>query len=210
MKIEMLEKKDNTLKFVLEDATPAFANALRRIMISELPVLAIEDVDLFENNSALYDEVIAHRLGLIPITTDPKAYNLQEECTCKGKGCSKCTVTFALSKKGPGTVYSGDLKSSDKEAVPADSNIPIVKLAENQKLKLEAIAILGKGKDHAKWQPGVISYEYFSEGKGKELKYREDKFIFYVESNGSMKPEQIVAEAAKILAARAKEFEKEL
>ena len=210
MKIEILEKKGNKLDFILEGASPAFANALRRIMISELPVLAIEDVDVFENNSPLYDEILAHRLGLIPITTDPKSYDMQADCTCKGKGCSKCTVSFALTKKGPCTVYSGDLKSSDKDAVPADSGIPITKLGEKQKIKLEATALLGVGKDHAKFQPGVISYEYFSEGKGKDVKFKDDKFIFHIESNGSMKPEQIVSEAAKILAERAKEFEKEI
>lgn len=210
MKIEILEKKGNSLKFVLEDSTPAFANTLRRIMISEVPTLAVEEVDFFENDSALYDEVLAHRLGMIPITTDIKSYNITADCTCKGKGCSKCSVTLALSKKGPLTVYSGDLKSSDKEAVPADDKIPIVKLAEKQKLKLEATAFLGRGKDHAKWQPGIISYEYFSEGKGKSAKYRNDRFIFHIESNGSLKPEQIVAEAAKVLAEKAKKFGKEL
>lgn len=210
MKIEMLDHDETHANFILDEATPAFANALRRIMISELAVLAIDEVEFFENNSALYDEMIAHRLGLIPITTEPKSYSLPEECNCKGKGCSKCTVTFALHKKGPCTVYSGDLKSSDKDANPADPGIPIVKLKEKQKIKLEATARLGIGKKHAKWQPGVISYEYFSESKGKEAKYRNDKFIFHIESNGSMKPGQIVAEAAKILAARAKEFAKEI
>ena len=206
MKIEVLEKENGKIKFALEESTPAFANALRRIMISEVPTIAIEDVEFFENNSALYDEIVAHRLSLIPITTDLKAYNFQSECTCKGKGCSNCTVTFALSKKGPGTVYSGDLKSSDKDAVPADSAIPIVKLREGQKVKLEATAILGKGKEHAKFQPGVISYSY-AEEKGK---HRDDKFIFTVESNGSLKPEQIIQQAAKILASKAKEFGKEV
>lgn len=206
MKIEIIEKNNEFVKFILDESNPAFANALRRIMISELPVLAIEEVDVFQNNSGLYDEIIAHRLGLIPIVTNPKDYNFREECTCKGKGCSKCTVSFALNKKGPGTVYSGDLKSEDKDAVPADPKIPIVKLNDVQKIKLEAFAILGKGKNHAKFQPGVISYEY-AEEKGK---YSENKFIFYVESNGSLKPEQIVQEAAKVLGAKAKEFGKEV
>src|SRR3989344_8156217 len=112
MKIEIIEKSGNNLKFSLEESTPAFANTLRRIMISEVPTLAIEDVELFDNSSALYDEMIALRLGLIPLTTNVKDYNFRDECTCKGKGCSKCTVTFALNKKGPGAVFSGDLKSS--------------------------------------------------------------------------------------------------
>ncbi|HIK00556.1 TPA: DNA-directed RNA polymerase subunit D [archaeon] len=205
MKIEILEKENGSIKFVLDESNPAFANALRRIMIAEVPTLAIDEVEFFENNSALYDEMISHRLGLIPIITKLREYNFRDECTCKGKGCSSCTVTLSLSKKGPVTVYSGDLKSSDKEAVPADLNIPIVKLREGQKIKLEASAVLGRGRVHAKWQPGVISYKYFDEEKGKG-----DKFLFTVESNGSLKPEQIVAEAAKILGAKAKEFGKEL
>ena len=98
------------------------------------------------------------------------------------------------------------MKSSDKEAVPYDEKIPIVKLREGQKVKLEATAILGKGKEHAKFQPGVISYEYFSENG----KMRDDKFVFHVESNGALKPEQIVQESVKILGAKAKEFGKEL
>ncbi len=203
MKIEVVEKKDNYLKFVLDESDPAFANALRRIMISEVPTFAIHDVELFENNSALYDEVIAHRLGLVPLKTKPGDYNFRSECSCKEKGCSKCTVTFALNKKGPGTIYSGDLKSSDKDVEPADPNIPIVKVKEKQKVKLEASAILGRGREHAKFQPGVISYKYFDEEKGKG-----DKFIFTIESNGSLKPEQIVTEAAKILSQKGKEFAK--
>ncbi len=205
MKIEVLEKDEGNLKFVLDESNSAFANALRRIMISEVPTLAIHEVEFFENSSALYDEIISHRLGLIPLITKLREYNFRDECTCKGKGCSNCTVTLSLSKKGPTTVYSGDLKSSDKEAVPADANIPIVKLKEGQKIKLEASAILGRGKEHAKWQPGVISYKYFDEEKGKG-----DKFLFTVESNGALKPEQIVVEAAKILSSKAKELEKEL
>src|SRR5207237_60242 len=82
MDIKLLTKEQDTVRFVLSDVSPAFANALRRIILAEVPVMAIEDVMILENSSVMYDEILAHRLGLIPITTD-QSYNLPEECTCK-------------------------------------------------------------------------------------------------------------------------------
>jgi DNA-directed RNA polymerase subunit D len=70
MDIKLLTKEQDTIRFVLSDVSPAFANALRRIILAEVPVMAIEDVMILENSSVMYDEILAHRLGLIPITTD--------------------------------------------------------------------------------------------------------------------------------------------
>ena len=199
MNITNAKKQGKTLNFVLEGSTPAFANALRRIMMSEVPVLAIDDVTIFENNSPLYDEMVGHRLGMVPIKTDLRTFKLPSECTCKGKGCPRCQVSFTLVKKGPCTVYSGDLKPSDPKTTVVDGKIPITKLNEGQKIKIEAIAMLGQGKEHAKWQPGVVSYGY---------EKAENKFRFMVESHGGLDADKIVAEAAKILGAKAKEFGK--
>src|SRR5437870_13169246 len=94
MDIKLLSKEQETLRFVLSDVSPAFANALRRIMISEIPVMAIDDVMILENNSVMYDEILAHRLGLVPVTTDG-SYNLPEKCTSKTEVCSdKCWTSF--------------------------------------------------------------------------------------------------------------------
>ena len=101
MKIKILSRKGDTIRFVAEGITPAFANALRRIMISEIPVLAIEWVDFRENSSILFDEVIAHRLGLLPLKFDPEKMNFTEDCRCEGKGCPSCQVAFSLEKAGP-------------------------------------------------------------------------------------------------------------
>ncbi len=163
MKIKILEKNEIKIKFLLEEVSPAFANALRRVMITEIPVLAIDWVDFYENTSVLFDEIIAHRLGLIPLKFNPEKFNFMEECSCKGKGCALCQVVFALEKTGPCIVYSGDLKSSNKEVKPLYDKIPIVELLENQKIKLEAVAKLGLGKDHAKWQAANVGYQYYPE-----------------------------------------------
>jgi DNA-directed RNA polymerase subunit D len=125
-------------------------------MIGEVPTLAIEDVRIYDNTSALFDEMLAHRLGLIPIKTDLSSYTTQEKCSCGGAGCPGCTSTYTLSVEGPRTVMSSDLIPQDPKAAPVYGNIPIVKLTKGQKLVLEARAVLNTGRAHAKWQPTLV------------------------------------------------------
>lgn len=159
MQIQILKKTDSEINFIAKGITPGFANLLRRAMMAEVPTLAIEWVDFIKNDSALQDEILANRLGQIPLTFEKKAYNLIEECSCKGKGCSRCQVKLFLSKKGPCMVYSGDLKTRAKDVKPVFENIPIVELFENEELEFEAIAQLGFGKEHAKWQASIVGYK---------------------------------------------------
>ncbi|HZD44196.1 MAG TPA: DNA-directed RNA polymerase subunit D [Methanomicrobiales archaeon] len=152
MEIAFSKLDENAAYFVLSDATTAFANTLRRTMIGEVPTLAIEDVSIYDNNSVLFDEIIAHRLGLIPLKTDLTVYVPQKDCACQGAGCPACMATYTLSAEGPKTVLSGDLIPADPNAAPADPNIPIVELSADQKLVLEARAVVNVGREHAKWQ----------------------------------------------------------
>ncbi|OYT58292.1 MAG: DNA-directed RNA polymerase subunit D [Candidatus Aenigmatarchaeota archaeon] len=160
MNMKILEKSPKFVKFVLEKTTPAFANALREIMVAEIPTMAIEYVDIEKNTTGLFDELLAHRLGLIPLTFDSRLFNLKEECKCGGKGCSRCEVILTLEKKGPCKVYSGDLKSNEDSVKPTNPNIPVVELLEGRELKLQAVASLGIGKNHAKHQAAVVGYQY--------------------------------------------------
>jgi DNA-directed RNA polymerase subunit D len=153
---------NNSLTLILKDIDPSTANAIRRTILADVPTLAIEDVRISENSSSLYDETIAHRLGLIPIKTDVKLFNFKDDCKCKGKGCSSCVLELTLDiecKKNFQTVYSDDLKSSDTKLKPV-GGIPIVRLGKGQKITLSAEAILGTAKEHAKWQPAVVGYKY--------------------------------------------------
>lgn len=156
--MQILNKSHNEVKFLIEGISPAFANALRRVMMMEVPTMAIEWVDFKKNDSALSDEVLANRLGQIPLTFDKRTYILPSECKCKGKGCSKCQIKLTLKKTGPGVVYSENLKSRSKDVKAVFDKIPIVELFENQELELEAIAQLGIGKEHAKWQAAIVGY----------------------------------------------------
>jgi len=150
--------KVKTLKKNNEGINSALAGELRRIMMSEVPTLAIEWVDFVKNDSVLWDEIIASRLGLIPLVFKSKSYKFKEDCRCHGKGCTHCQVTLSLVKKGPCTVYSGNLIPSDKKVKPVYDKIPIVELTGRQEIKFEVVAQLGLGKNHAKWQAAIVGY----------------------------------------------------
>lgn len=162
MEVRVLENKkdEGKISFIIKNTSAAFVNALRRIIIEEVPTMAIEDVEFRKNNSILYDEMIAHRFGLMPLKTDLKSYNLPEKCKCEGKGCARCQLKLTLKAAAAGTVYASELKSKDPAVKPVYPKMPIVKLLKGQSLELEATAVLGKGKDHSKWSPALAYYKY--------------------------------------------------
>jgi DNA-directed RNA polymerase subunit D len=166
VEITILEKSDaeGRIFFLIEGVDVAFANALRRTMLTRLPSMAIDEVLILENTSVMYDEMLAQRLGLIPLTTVLDDYNLPQECDCEGKGCSLCQCTLTLEKEAGDeemVVYSRDLSSQDPKVVPASGDIPLVKLAPHQRLIIEAYGKLGRGVDNAKFQPvATVAYKY--------------------------------------------------
>lgn len=161
MNIEIIEKDDERAVFVIEGVDDTFINTIRRICLVEIPTLAIEDVNIFKNDAKMFDEVLAHRLGLIPIVTDLESYVMPSDCDCESR-CSQCSVSFLLKEKGPKIVYSKDLKSDDPAVKPVYDTIPIVRLRENEEVELEAIAELGLGSEHAKWQATTTcGYKYY-------------------------------------------------
>ncbi|NIO37517.1 DNA-directed RNA polymerase subunit D [Candidatus Bathyarchaeota archaeon] len=165
MEIEVLKRDDKAIQLLIHGVDAPFMNALRRTMIAEVPSMAIDEVVMIENSSVLQDEFIAHRLGFTPLKTDLDSYNLPEKCTCGSEfGCNLCRVSLVLdaeAKDGTRTVYSGELTPENPDIAPVSSRIPIVKLAKEQRLRLEAYARLGKGKNHAKWQPvSMCGYKY--------------------------------------------------
>ena len=160
MQLEIRKLEGDEMEFVLSDSTPAFANSLRRVMLREVPIMGIDEVEFRVNDSSTYDELLAHQLGLVPLQTPPKGYVLPGECGCREGRCPKCSVELTLKLEGPATATSGDLKPSDEEVKPISGSIPLVKLEKGQKLELTAIARLGLGKEHAKWQPAIVGYKY--------------------------------------------------
>ncbi len=79
--IRILELSNYVIKFELLNTDLSVANSLRRIIIAEIPTMAIDLVEVKENTSALHDEFIAHRLGLIPLLSiNADKFKFSEEC----------------------------------------------------------------------------------------------------------------------------------
>ena len=144
-------------------------NAIRR-SVEEIPTLAIDEVEIFKNDSALYDEVLAHRIGLVPIKNDSKVN-------------SKTTATIHLKKMGPAIVYSGDFKG---EAKIVFDSIPLTILEKDQEIELNAIANMGTGLEHTKHVPGLIFYRNLFEVKSGNVKI--DSIV--QESQGAIRNEK--------------------
>ncbi len=165
--VEFVDRDDRQARFLVRGITPAFANGIRRAMIADVPTFSIDTVRLIENSSVMFDEQIGHRLGLVPLTTPPP-----------GEFAPGDEVTLALDVEGPGTAYSGDLVSSDTMVEPADENIPIIDLKEDQRLEVEADAVLETGRTHAKHQGGVaVGYRHLQrvEVVGEKSEFEEDE-----------------------------------
>lgn len=157
MKIKAVSQDINKASLEINEITPAYINSLRRTFLSKVPTMAIDYVEFHQNNSGLYDEIIAHRLGLLVLKTDVESYNVAEEGAEEGPATH---LKLKLKVKGPKTVYAEDLKSSDPKVKPVHAKTPITILLEGQELELVATAKLGYGENHAKHQTGAISYYY--------------------------------------------------
>ncbi len=160
IKVEKLkeERKKNKLLLKLTGSNEVFANTLRRMILEEVPTLAVEDVTIKENNSALYDEMLALRLGLVPIKTDLSSYRLpknEDEITEKS---AQCTLQIKLKSSKKGIVTAADAESSDPKCSFVYDDMPIVKLLSKQKIDVTMTAIVGQGKNHSKWSPGWAFY----------------------------------------------------
>ena len=172
-KLTVLHQTQDSIEFKLEDVSRHFSNALRRIIIAEVPTLAIDLVDVRLNTSPLPDDYVCHRLGLIPFSSEVvDSFNYPDLCSCIS-GCEKCTVYYTINVKCPANenyyiVTNEDLRifnfqQSDffdthllvKPAVTTP--VPIVKLARGQELKVICQLKKGLGRTHSKWSPVCVS-----------------------------------------------------
>jgi DNA-directed RNA polymerase subunit D len=174
-------------------------NAFRRVILDEVPTFAIEDVEIVKNDSALYDETLAHRLGLVPLTTDLSAYNVKKDCKCGTVGCALCEVKMSFSQSEIGYVYSGSIKSEDPAVKPAFDTIPLTKLLDGQEIDVNVVAVLGVGRTHAKWAPAHAF-----------MKENGNSVDLVIESFGQLSGNDIFNTSVDVLIGKIEELESKL
>lgn len=146
-----MEKKENKI-ILKEKIEESLVNALRRYL-NEINILAVNELEIAKNDSPLYNETIGHRVGLVPLKMDKK-YN------------DKTELKISLKSTKEGMVYSGEIKG-DVDVVY--DKIPLTFLNEGQELEISGLAVVGKGKRHAKFSPGLLFYRNVVEIKvGKD------------------------------------------
>ncbi|AAS51800.1 ADL120Cp [Eremothecium gossypii ATCC 10895] len=173
--VKIREATKDNVDFILSNVDLSLANSLRRIMIAEIPTLAIDSVEIESNTSVLADEFISHRLGLVPLQSkDIDQLVYCRDCFCEDH-CDRCSVLLTLHAVGESesttNVYAKDLQIvsdlggknighpiiQDKEA----NGVLICKLRKGQELRLKCVAKKGIAKEHAKWSPAAaIEFEY--------------------------------------------------
>ena len=185
--VEVLSRDDTRITVRLHNFPIQYANALRRICLNGIPILAIDTVDIVQNSSVLADEGLAHRLGLVPLITKRNILNMQGSCDCgQEEGCANCRVLLTLNSGSAGettTLTTARLLADNPTVRPVSDDIPIVSLAPSQKVEVECHARLGRGVDHAKWNAANISVLTGTEEEG---------LMLTVESAGAMDPGDII------------------
>ena len=183
VKVTIIEESDDKIKILLADTDRALVNSIRRSLISDTPKMAIETVrfemgtieqedQVWETTGPLPDEVIAQRLAMIPIPTRHEEFHFQHECpNCaelveEDRGCPMCTMIYtckAFGSKEGTMVTAKDLNylgDSSLEIPELYKSIAITKLFNGQMVEFYATAIMGRGRDHAKWSPACgVAFE---------------------------------------------------
>lgn len=161
--IEIVRRSDDEITLIFRGVPLEYVNAIRRAALEEVPTMAIDYVIFYDNTTALTDEMVSHRLAMIPLRSDTalERYRKPEECNTPNPPDDCYTSLYLEAETGPQEelmVYSKDLRpQEDPEVVPVHEDIPIIKLGPNQRVVLEARARLGRGKEHIKWSPSTVS-----------------------------------------------------
>ncbi len=163
--VKLIKKTDKEIELEFQGVPLAVVNAIRRLALEEVPSMAVDYVIFYDNTSVLHDEILAHRIALIPLTSDEalRKYLPPEECASEEfrpkEGCyTSLYLEVRTGENEERVVYSGDLiPREDPDVKPVSDRIPIIVLGPNQRIALEAWARLGRGREHIKWSPANIS-----------------------------------------------------
>uniref|UniRef100_A0A8C5C713 DNA-directed RNA polymerases I and III subunit RPAC1 n=1 Tax=Gadus morhua TaxID=8049 RepID=A0A8C5C713_GADMO len=191
-RIDIVDMDENTMEFDMVGIDASIANAFRRILLAEVPTMAVEKVFIYNNTSIVQDEILAHRLGLVPIKADPRLFEYRNEGEDDEEGSEIDTIKLQLKVKcsrNPRAtkdsadprelylnhmVYSKDMKwvpignqadvFADINIGPVHGDILLAQLRPGQELDIVMHCVKGIGQDHAKFSPvATASYRLLPE-----------------------------------------------
>jgi DNA-directed RNA polymerase alpha subunit len=211
MNINILEKEPYFLKFEINEHSnlveiSSVYNALRRIMISDVPTMAIEVVKIIKNSGVLPDESLSHRLGLIPIKSNKFGPDSILSLSLNAKSASNEIQTVYSSEL---KIDSSDLNEDLCDLVPKD--YIITKLINNQEISLKAIAVMGTGYTHAKWSPSCGTTFISSDSSdSSDNSDNSDKYTFLVETTSALTADELFSRSISILREKLTKLEQSL
>ncbi|KAG5439213.1 hypothetical protein PCANB_001512 [Pneumocystis canis] len=179
----IVQRSNYEMEFDLIGIDSSIVNAFRRILMAEIPTIAIEYVFVNNNTSIIQDEILAQRLGLIPIKANPDFFtwfikpdenqepvptdydtvvlSLKVACSRNPKASKNETDPEKIYINS--NVYSGDIQwqPAGRQAElfkndpirAVNDKILIAKLRPGQEIDVTMHCILGIGQDHAKFSP---------------------------------------------------------
>ena len=188
--VDVIQLSKDRMVFDMIGCEAPMANALRRILLAEVPTMAIEKCVIFQNTSIIQDEVLAHRLGLLPLKADPTLFSFLADSSYVPNELN--TLVFTLDVTCTRTANTSDTAVNDEKytnsiVTTADivwqpqgtqaarltgekavglyyDDIVVAKLRPGQSIQVEMHAEKGIGAQHAKWQPvATASYRLLPE-----------------------------------------------
>jgi len=182
-RVVVVRYEETEMEFDLIGIHPFIANTFRRLMLSDVPSMAIEKVHLYNNTSIIQDEVLCHRIGLIPLKADPRMFEFKssdgdggEQDTLEFELKIKCTWNKDENKESSrvddmyknNNAYSKHIKwlpiGNQAETLkaadvgPMYDDILIAKMRPGHEIDMKLIAMKGIGRDHAKFSPVATAF----------------------------------------------------
>ncbi len=173
MNINIRRWSNEVIEIAVSGVPLPLLNALRRYALAKVPTYAVDEVMIVINTSHMFDEMLAHRIAMIPLRSEEALERIKEldidvcyKCGSDSEDkpppnvCEKCYVHMfleAAAEDSEYTVYSSSIKSEDKFVKPVYDTIPIVILSPGQRISLELRARVGRGIEHIKWSPATVA-----------------------------------------------------
>ncbi len=161
----VVRRTPTRIEVLFEGFLPEEVNAIRRLALSDVPSLAVDFIYVYDNSSSVYDEIIAHRLGMLVLDSREALRRLRspEECKNASEQDKECYVELILESEVAENaatgryVTAGEIRIDSPLTSVMYPETPITYLAPGQRIHLVAYARLGRGREHGKWSPATVA-----------------------------------------------------